>query len=165
MKFLAVIITVIATAAALDSPVFPFVWKDCATPGTTDQTVTNFTLKQSFCPGKIHTVIATGPVTGDIVAPSKLAISGKFLGRVIYTDNKDFCALLAAAGTPCPVAAGTPALTFDVLLKPSWPTDLRGQFTYQVTNGNNRVLFCQAATMESVSTVWNGTCVVSRPPK
>ncbi|KAI9234905.1 MAG: hypothetical protein BYD32DRAFT_453622 [Podila humilis] len=146
MKFLAVITTVIATAAALDYPVFPFVWKSCATPGTTDQTVTNFTLKQSFCPGKNYTVIVTGPVTGDIVAPSKLWISGKFLGRVIYTDNHDFCALLAAAGTPCPLAAGTAALTFDVLLKPSWPTGVNAQFSYQVINGNNRILFCQAAT-------------------
>ncbi|KAF8949191.1 hypothetical protein BGZ52_006049, partial [Haplosporangium bisporale] len=91
----------------------------CSTPGTTDQTVTNFTLKQSFCRGKHYTVIATGPVIQDIIAPAKLSISGKYLGRVIYSDNLDLCALLAAAGTPCPIAAGTAALTFDVLLKPS----------------------------------------------
>ncbi|KAF9198341.1 hypothetical protein BGZ59_004720, partial [Podila verticillata] len=57
------------------------------------------------------------------------------------------CALLAAAGTPCPIAAGTAALTFDVLLKPSVIVNVIFQFTYQATNGNNRNLFCQAAPM------------------
>ncbi|KFH70523.1 hypothetical protein MVEG_03373 [Podila verticillata NRRL 6337] len=147
MKFLAVIAILIATAAAIDDPVFPFVWKDCSSPGTTDQTVTNFTLKQGFCSGKNHTVIVTGPVIQDIIAPAKLSISAKFLGRVVYTDNRDLCALLAAAGTPCPIAAGTTALTFDVLLKPSFPWNFTCQFTYQATNGNSRLLFCQAATM------------------
>ncbi|KAF9370618.1 hypothetical protein CPB97_002608 [Podila verticillata] len=144
MKFLAIIATVVATAVAVDYPVFPFVWTDCYYPGTTDQTVTNFTLKPSFCPGKNYTVIVTGPVIQDIIAPAKLQIAGKFLGRTVYTDNKDFCSLLATAGTPCPVAAGTPALAFDVLMKPNWPMDITNQFTYEVINGNNVPLFCQA---------------------
>ncbi|KAI9232989.1 MAG: hypothetical protein BYD32DRAFT_465763 [Podila humilis] len=147
MKFLAIITTLIATAAVIDFPVFPFVWEDCYFRGTTDQTVTNFTIKQNFCPRKNHTVIVTGPVIRDIIAPA----------TVIYTDNLDFCALLAAAGTPCPVAVGTTALTFDVLSKPFLPVNLITQFRYEARNGYNTILFCQDASI--VLRYNNGTCV------
>jgi len=127
MKFLAVIATVIATAAAIEYPVFPFVWNDCSPPSA-DQTVTNFTLKPTFCPGMNYTVISTGLTSKDIIAPSKLQILGKYLGRIVYSDNQDLCALLAASGTPCPVAAGTAILSFDVLLKPTWPLNVSDMF-------------------------------------
>ncbi|KAG0340075.1 hypothetical protein BG005_003312, partial [Podila minutissima] len=59
----------------------------------------------------------------------------------------DFCQLLADAGTPCPIAVTTTTLSVNVLLKPSFWPNINTQFTFQANNGNNHILFCQAATL------------------
>jgi len=117
--------TTVATTATFEHPVFTFVWNDCSALGTTNQTVPNFTSKSTVSSGKNYTVIVIGPVIQDIIASTELRITGRFLGRVVYNDNHyDVFSMLAATGTSCPIAAGTAALSFDVLLKPSWPSNV-----------------------------------------
>ncbi|KAF9373223.1 hypothetical protein CPB97_000714 [Podila verticillata] len=146
MKLLALLTTVVAAVAAQGPGT---IFTNCATPGTTDQTVTNFTISAPFCAGHNYTLTSTGPLSDTIFEPTKLGIAGKFLGRVIYTDNADLCALLAEAGTPCPLATTVTSLSFQRLLKPSVATNINLQFSFQALNGNNRVLFCQVGTMSA----------------
>lgn len=102
---------------------------DCAPSGTADQTVTDFNLTPSdYCVGKPYTITTTGPLSQDVVAPATISVSGKYLGRVVYTDRQDLCALLAAAGTPCPVAKTANALSFALTVKPSLPANVRYHF-------------------------------------
>ncbi|KAG0019914.1 hypothetical protein BGZ82_011747 [Podila clonocystis] len=121
--------------------------ENCAA-GVTDQNVTAFTLTPSdYCIGKTYTVTTTGPLALDIILGAKFALTGRYLGRIIYVDNKDLCALLAAAGTPCPVAKTADALSFALTIKPSLPFNWPVQYTYLATNGNNHVIFCRATTI------------------
>ncbi|KAF9314597.1 hypothetical protein BG003_004003 [Podila horticola] len=153
--------TLVAAAAAvtlqvqvaLAGPTFT----DCAPPGIADFTVTNFTISSPFCPGKNYTLTATGTLAAPIIAPSKLSISAKYLGRVAYTDNLELCQLLADAGSPCPVPITASSLSLNILLKPSFPPNVPMQFTFQVNNGNNHILFCRAATLKGDGT-WLEKC-------
>ncbi|KAF9209211.1 hypothetical protein BGZ59_010223 [Podila verticillata] len=150
MKLLPTIATLaviaVTHARTLISP-YP-VSGDCASPGTTDQIVTDFNLTPSdYCIGKSYTVTTTGSLVNDVIAPAKITITGKFLGRIVYTDQQDLCALLAAAGTPCPVAKTANALSFALTVKPSLPGGIQFGYTYQAINGNNRILFCRTTNL------------------
>ncbi|KFH73740.1 hypothetical protein MVEG_00954 [Podila verticillata NRRL 6337] len=145
MKFItAVSALLFAAVANAQQPT----WSSCATAGTTDMTVSAFSVAPyPLCINQNVCATVTGTLLTDVIAPAKLAISGKFLGRVVYTDNQDLCAILDAAGHPCPLPMSTPSITACVLVKPSAPANVNVQLTVQATNGNNRILFCQAATV------------------
>ncbi|KAF8980519.1 hypothetical protein CPC16_000930 [Podila verticillata] len=145
MKFFAVIVAL--AFAALVSTQTPVI-TSCATPGTTDLIINSFTISPyPLCINQNVCATGTGTLLTDVIAPAKLAISGKFLGRVVYTDNQDLCAITAAAGMPCPIDTTHTSITACVLVKPSAPANVNVQLTVQATNGNNRILFCQAATV------------------
>ncbi|KAF9391060.1 hypothetical protein CPB97_007679, partial [Podila verticillata] len=108
-------------------------------------TVTSFSVTPyPLCINKNMCITATGTLNTPVIAPTKLAILGKYLGRIVYTDNQDFCAILSSAGTPCPVPINLTSLTLCVLVKPSFPSDIPIQMTFQTVNGNGHILFCQA---------------------
>lgn len=136
MKLLAPLTTVVAAVAAQGPGT---IFTSCATPGTTEQTVANFMISAPYCAGHNYTLTSTGPLSGPIFEPAKLAITGKFLGRVIYADNMDMCPLLAEAGTPCPVATTVTSLSLQRLLKPSFPANVRYYF-----QACANLLFCSA---------------------
>lgn len=127
MKVLTILATAIATVASqwVETP-----FRNCGIIGTTDQVVSNFTLVPGLCPGKNATMTSTGLIIQDIIDPAKLSISGKLFGRVAYTNNLDLCKLLAAAGTPCPIPAGTAALSFDALTRASLPPNVSYTVTF-----------------------------------
>ncbi|KAG0099495.1 hypothetical protein BGZ93_007371 [Podila epicladia] len=134
------------TYTPLPTPAYP-ASVDCAT-SSSDQDVTAFTLTPSdYCIGKPYTVTSTGPLKFDIIAGARYSVTGKLYGRIAYTDHGDFCALLAAAGTPCPIAKTANALSFDLTVKPFLPANLPLQYTYSFTNGNNHIIFCRATTL------------------
>ncbi|KFH73682.1 hypothetical protein MVEG_00896 [Podila verticillata NRRL 6337] len=145
MKFFAAVATLLVAAVAnAQTPVFT----SCATPGTTDLVINSFSVTPyPLCINQNVCASGTGTLLTDVIAPAKLAISGKFLGRVVYTDNQDLCAITAAAGMPCPIDTTHTSITACVLVKPSAPANVNVQLTVQATNGNNRILFCQAATV------------------
>ncbi|KAF9270916.1 hypothetical protein BGZ68_004623, partial [Mortierella alpina] len=48
------------------------------------------------CIGKELCAVGTGVLTVPIAAPAKLDLLGRYLGRIVYTDTQDLCAVLAA---------------------------------------------------------------------
>ncbi|KAG0029327.1 hypothetical protein BGZ81_003908 [Podila clonocystis] len=145
MKFFAAIAT-LAFTVLVKAQMPPVT--DCAPSGTADLTITSFTLSPyPLCIGQNVCASGTGVLSTPVIAPAKLAISGKYLGRVVYTDNHDLCAITAAAGQPCPIPITVTSITACVLVKPSAPANINVQLTVQANNGNNHILFCQAATV------------------
>ncbi|KAG0327320.1 hypothetical protein BG004_002791 [Podila humilis] len=144
MKFFAAVAALlVATVANAQQPT----WTNCAT-GPTDLAITTFSVSPyPLCVNQNVCASGTGVLATDVIAPAKLSISGKYLGRVVYTDNQDLCAITAAAGLPCPISQNETSITACVLVKPTAPTGINVQLTVTAINGNNNVLFCQAATV------------------
>ncbi|KAF9954596.1 hypothetical protein BGZ72_004461 [Mortierella alpina] len=148
MKFIAAIAAIVVAAVAnAQSPSFT----SCAT-GATDMTVTGFSVSPyPLCISQNVCASVSGTLSAPITAPAKLAVTGRYLGRVVYTDNQDLCVVLAASGVPCPVPVTVTSVTACVLVKSTAPANIPVQLTILATNGNNHVLFCQAATVTAAN--------------
>ncbi|KAK3808281.1 MAG: hypothetical protein J3Q66DRAFT_444260 [Benniella sp.] len=150
MKFFAAVAALALVAVAnAQSPAFT----SCAAAGVTPElTITSFTLSPyPLCIGQPVTASGTGVLSAPVTAGAKLAIIGRYLGRVVYTDNQDLCTLTAAAGLPCPIATTATAITASVLVKTSAPADVPVALQVSATNGNGNLLFCQAATVTATN--------------
>ncbi len=146
MKFIAAIAAIVVAAVA-NAQTFT----SCAT-GPTDMTVTAFSVNPyPLCVGQNVCATVGGTLSTPIIAPAKLAVTGKYLGRVVYTDNQDLCVVLAASGIPCPVPVTVTSVTACVLVKPTAPANIPVQLTILATNGNNHILFCQSATVTAAN--------------
>ncbi|KAG9323324.1 hypothetical protein KVV02_004532 [Mortierella alpina] len=142
MKFFATIAALVVAAVA-NAQTFT----NCAA-GPTDLTINAFSVSPyPLCIGQNVCATGTGSLSTPVIAPAKLAITGKYLGRIVYTDNHDLCALTGSQGYPCPIPVTMTSITVCVLVKPSAPANIPVQLTVLATNGNNHVLFCQAATV------------------
>ncbi|KAF9369462.1 hypothetical protein CPB97_003584 [Podila verticillata] len=131
------------TATSTPLPLYP-ISRDCAT-GATDQNVTDFNLTPSdYCIGKPYTLTTAGSLSTDIIEGAKMSLIGRFLNRIVYTDSQDLCALLAAAGTPCPIAKTANTLSFALTAKPILPAGIPFAYQYLATNGNGHTIFCRA---------------------
>ncbi|KAF9989586.1 hypothetical protein BGZ75_005725 [Mortierella antarctica] len=98
---------------------------NCAT-GPTDIVINNFTLTPyPLCIGQSVCATGTGTLLTPVIAPAKLAITGKYLGRIVYSDNHDLCALMAAQGLPCPIPTTLTSITACIQVKPSAPANVR----------------------------------------
>ncbi len=73
------------------------------------------------CIGKQFCAVGTGNLTQPIIQGAKFQLNAKYLGRIVYVENQDFCAMLAAQGTPCPVPAGPTVLKGCITIKSSTP--------------------------------------------
>jgi hypothetical protein len=103
MKIAQAIVTVLVATVATAQNAPPF--QNCAT-GVTGLDVTSYTYAPyPVCPGKDVCTTIVGALKEPIVQGATLTITGRFAGNVVYSDTLDFCAALAASGTPCPVAA------------------------------------------------------------
>ncbi|KAF9081134.1 hypothetical protein BGX27_005059, partial [Mortierella sp. AM989] len=142
MKFFAAIVALVAASVA--NAQVP--WTNCATAPA--MTVTYFSVTPyPACLGKQGCFTATGTLNNPVIAPATLSIVGKYFGQTVYTDNHDFCALLAATGQPCPIPITMTSVTVCVLVKPNAPVGIPITLTVSATNGDGRVLFCQRATI------------------
>ncbi|KAF9345200.1 hypothetical protein BGX26_003416 [Mortierella sp. AD094] len=149
MKFYAITATLAFAAAASAQGYSNFT--NCAA-GSPDMTVESFSLTPyPLCIGKNICATAKGSLKTDIISGAKLSITGRYLGRLIYTDNQDFCGLMAAQGTPCPIPATVTSLTACVPLKNSAVANVPAADTILVTNGNGNTLFCQASSLYAVN--------------
>ncbi|KAI7826118.1 hypothetical protein BC939DRAFT_475820 [Gamsiella multidivaricata] len=143
MRFTAIAALLLAAVASAQSPILT----NCA-PGTTEMTVTSVSLSPyPLCTNKNVCITATGTLSTSIVAGASLSISGRYLGRVVYTDNQDLCNLLYVQGHPCPVPITVTSLTVCVLVKPTAPTSIPVVLTIKAINGNGNVLFCVTGTI------------------
>ncbi|KAF8925725.1 hypothetical protein BGZ58_000526 [Dissophora ornata] len=117
---------------------------NCAT-GATDLTITTFTLAPyPLCINKDVCATGTGQLSAPVTQGATLAIQGKYLGRVVYTDNQDLCTLLGAQGLSCPIPVTLTSITACVLVKSTAPANVPVALTVLATNGDNNILFCQA---------------------
>ncbi|KAF9399984.1 hypothetical protein BGZ76_007808 [Entomortierella beljakovae] len=120
MKFIAAIASLafIAIAQSQDAPAN---WTSCAS-GQTQLEVTSFiTEPYPFCVGEQVCGNIVGTLNTPIIEGAKVSITGRYLGKIVYTDNQDFCAALAAQGTPCPVPTSVTSLRACVTVKPETP--------------------------------------------
>ncbi|KAF9344979.1 hypothetical protein BGX34_005163, partial [Mortierella sp. NVP85] len=123
MKFFAAVATLaLAAVASAQTPTFT----SCAAAGVTPElAITSFTLSPyPLCIGQPVTASGTGVLSAPVTSGAKLSIIGRYLGRVVYTDNQDLCTLTATAGLPCPIATTTSSITVAVLVKSSAPADV-----------------------------------------
>ncbi|KAF9914688.1 hypothetical protein BX616_007780 [Lobosporangium transversale] len=144
MKFIsAVSALLLAAVASAQSPQFT----NCAT-GATDMTVSSLVLNPyPLCVGKEVCATVTGSLSAPVTQGAKLNIVGKYLNRIVYTDAHDLCTVLAANGTPCPVATSVTSVKACILVKSTAPTGIPVVLQVSATNGNGHVLFCQQATV------------------
>ncbi|KAI8358240.1 hypothetical protein B0O80DRAFT_496007 [Mortierella sp. GBAus27b] len=123
---------------------------NCAT-SPTDFQVSGF--KVSPVPMCVNqTLCATG--TGTFSAPivhgtnlTKFSLIGRYLGLILYKDERNLCELLAAQGQPCPIPVGTTSLTTCVVIKDNLPTGIPYKMEFRLTNGNGNPIYCMNATM------------------
>ncbi|KAF9273193.1 hypothetical protein BGZ68_001729, partial [Mortierella alpina] len=92
MKFITAIAALfVATVANAQVP-----FTNCAT-GNTDIVIDTFSISPyPLCVGKEVCATGTGVLSTPVIAGAKLSIVGKYLGRIVYTDNHDLCTLMAA---------------------------------------------------------------------
>ncbi|KAG0363983.1 hypothetical protein BG005_000015 [Podila minutissima] len=148
MKFFAAVATLVIAAVANAQPS----WTDCAPAGTADLTISSFTVTPyPLCIGQNVCASGNGVLKVPVTAPAKLQISGSYLGRVVYTDNQDLCAISAAYGQPCPIPVTVTSITACVLVKTSAPANIDVKLTVKAFNGNNHILFCQEATVKATN--------------
>ncbi|KAG0252734.1 hypothetical protein BG011_006833 [Mortierella polycephala] len=148
MKFItAVAALFVATVANAQAPTFT----DCAT-GTPDMTVTSFSVSPyPLCVGQDVCATVVGTLGTPIDGAAALSIVGKYLGRVVYTDNHGLCDVLAGTDHPCPVDTSVTSVVACVLVKPNAPVGIPVSLTIQATNGSGNTLFCQSATVTAAS--------------
>ncbi|KAG0302803.1 hypothetical protein BGZ97_002165 [Linnemannia gamsii] len=115
-------------------------------------TVTGFSVDPyPLCINKPVCATVTGTSTTPIDGDATLAITGRYLGRLVYTDNQDLCAVLGASGHPCPVPVTTNQVTACVLVKPNAPPNIAVALTITATNGDGGIIFCQTATVTAIN--------------
>lgn len=79
-----------------------------------------------FCHNKQVCITLTGTLLRPIIQGAEYHVTGRYLGRLVYTDvNNDLCASLSAAGMSCPIAIGTSALNLCRTLRYNFPPNVR----------------------------------------
>ncbi|KAG0285885.1 hypothetical protein BGZ96_009943 [Linnemannia gamsii] len=143
MKFIAAFVALVAASVvSAQSPAFT----NCA--AAPQMTVTGFSVAPyPLCINKNVCATVVGTSTTPIDGDATLAIAGRYLGRLVYSDSKDLCPLLAASGHPCPVPITTTSVTACILVKPSAPPNIGVALTITATNGDGGIIFCQSATV------------------
>ncbi|KAF9364366.1 hypothetical protein BGX34_001739 [Mortierella sp. NVP85] len=143
MKFFAAVAALACLAFANAQTLPPIT--NCAT-GPTDLTITTFTLAPyPLCINQNVCATGTGQLSAPVTQGAKLSIIGRYLGRVVYTDNHDLCTLLSNQGLACPIPVTLTSITACVLVKNTAPANVPVALTVSATNGNGNVLFCQFA--------------------
>ncbi|KAF9095064.1 hypothetical protein BGX23_001143 [Mortierella sp. AD031] len=148
MKFIAALVALFAVSAVnAQSPAFT----SCATTPT-QMTVSSFAVAPyPLCINQSVCAQVGGTLSAPIVAGAKLAITGRYLGRIVYTDNHDLCTVLATTGLTCPVPTTVTAVNACVLVKPNAPPNIGVALQILATNGDGGILFCQTATVQAIN--------------
>ncbi|KAF9946918.1 hypothetical protein BGZ70_002967 [Mortierella alpina] len=105
-----------------------------------------------ICIGKEICATVTGVLSLPVIAGAKFSVVGRWLGRIVYQDHHDLCTLMAAQGHPCPVLTTVTSITVCVPVKAHMPNNIPFQLTVKALNGNNHLLYCQAATVLATKT-------------
>ncbi|KAF9155867.1 hypothetical protein BG015_008229 [Linnemannia schmuckeri] len=143
MKFIAAIAALVVAAVA--NAQVPFT--NCAS-GPTQIAIQTFSIAPyPLCINQNVCATGTGILNTPVIAGSTLSITGRYLGRLVYTDNHDLCTLMASQGFPCPLPTTMTSITACVLVKPNAPPNIGVALQVVAVNGDGGTLFCQAATV------------------
>ena len=121
MKVFAAVVAIVALASTAAAQMQ---YTNCATAPTQFQMTSATWSPSPACIGKDICAVGTGTLNTPIIQGAKLSLTARYLGRLVYTDNQDLCAVLAAQGTPCPVAAGAAVLKGCVKIKENVPPNV-----------------------------------------
>ncbi|OAQ27819.1 hypothetical protein K457DRAFT_20824 [Linnemannia elongata AG-77] len=125
MKFIATI-TALTTAAAVTSAEFqmppPSNFSSCAS-GPTQLALTSFTVSPSpMCIGEESCYTASGTLNTGIIDGARLSVTGRWLGRLVYTNSANLCDVIAAGDHKgCPIPAGPVTLKICRKMMPGHP--------------------------------------------
>ncbi|KAG0234081.1 hypothetical protein BGW42_006947 [Actinomortierella wolfii] len=148
MKFCAIIATLFAAVIASAQDVPSFI--HCTGLGNV---VPQLTIEQfiiapyPLCIGQSVCTTGKGQLSTPVIEGAQLSITGKFLGRIVYTDNYDLCTLMAGQGHPCPIPTTLTSLTSCINVKPNAPAGINVKLEVMATNGDGNLLFCQEANV------------------
>ncbi|KAF9975791.1 hypothetical protein BGZ73_000382 [Actinomortierella ambigua] len=145
MKFSAAAATLaFAAVASAQQPS----WGPCNT-NPTEMTVTSFSVAPyPLCVGKPVCATITGTLSNPIDgATAGLSVIGKYLNRIVYTDSKNLCEILAETDHPCPVSTDVTSVVACIDVKPNAPVGIPVSLEVKATNGNGNVIFCQKAVV------------------
>ncbi|KAG0302929.1 hypothetical protein BGZ97_002118, partial [Linnemannia gamsii] len=107
MKFIAAIAALVVAAVA--NAQVPFT--NCAN-GPTQIAINNFSISPyPLCINQNVCATGTGTLNTPVIEGSTLSITGRYLGRLVYTDNHDLCTLMASQGFPCPLPTTMTSIT------------------------------------------------------
>ncbi len=120
MKVSAAVVTIVALASTVAAQMN---YTSCSSYSAFHLTSVSWSPSPA-CIGKDLCAIGTGTLDQPIIQGAKLSLSAKYLGRVVYTDSQDLCAVLAAQGTPCPIPAGLAVLKGCVKIKATAPANV-----------------------------------------
>ncbi|KAK3836509.1 MAG: hypothetical protein JOS17DRAFT_787679 [Linnemannia elongata] len=147
MKLISIVLNTL-TLAGLSQGLATFT--NCAT-GPTVMAVTSFAvIPEPLCINHNMCATATGTLSDNIWGQAKYVITGRYLGRLVYTDNHDLCAILDLSGRPCPIPKTVTSLTTCTLVKPNAPSNIAMAMTFLATNGDGNTIYCQSATLTAV---------------
>ncbi|KAF9583536.1 hypothetical protein BGW38_009249, partial [Lunasporangiospora selenospora] len=136
MKAIAVLATIAAVASSVQAA-------GCAT-GSTQFALTSYTSTPSPpCIGKPVCFSVSGTLSAPIIEGGRINVVGRYLNRVVYTDNYDLCKLLADQGTPCPLPASTTDATVCINVKTNAPPNIPVNLTISAHNGDGNVVWCE----------------------
>lgn len=101
------------------------------------------------CVGQPVCVTVTGNLLATIEDDSSgalatLSITGKYLGRVVYSDTAELCTLIN-----CPVDTNTTTINACVTVTPNAPVDLPVILDIIATNGNGNLIFDLCAVLSA----------------
>ncbi|KAF9547744.1 hypothetical protein EC957_007909 [Mortierella hygrophila] len=115
-------------------------------------TVTKFVvIPEPLCINHNMCATATGTLSTAIISAAKYAITGRYLGIIVYFDNQDLCAVLDLQGQPCPVPVTVTSLTTCTLVKSNAPQSVNMVMTFVATNGSGDTIYCQTGTLMAVN--------------
>ncbi|KAF9922062.1 hypothetical protein FBU30_007836 [Linnemannia zychae] len=147
MKFSTAILSTLSAFCLLNQKVSAI---NCATSSTI-MTLSSYSITPyPLCIGKDLCNTATGVLSEPITNGARLSIVGRYLNTIVYSDEKDLCALMAAAGMPCPIPATLASLPTCYLIKSSMPANVPVAMTWKAVNGDFKVIYCESQTVQAV---------------
>ncbi|KAF9163594.1 hypothetical protein DFQ27_003320 [Actinomortierella ambigua] len=146
MKFsVAAIATLVlaAVASAQDVPKFDV----CDKAASYQLQIKEFSISPyPLCIGQDVCATGTGTLSTPVTQGARLSIIGKYLNRIVYTDNHNLCDLMAAQGLPCPIPTSITSLTSCIKVLSTAPAGIPVELEVKATNGDGQLIFCQKAS-------------------
>ncbi|KAF9379598.1 hypothetical protein CPB97_008876 [Podila verticillata] len=138
----------LAALAVVHADTYLWNFRNCG--GATDMNIVQASVQPfPFCPTDTYSIVLSGTTNVDIKTGAKITVTARVNGQVVYTDTDSYCRPAGSVdGVPCPTRAGSSDMFITFLKKKAGlPLEVAAEYTFQATNANGRVLFCQKADL------------------